>query len=245
MKIRLQKVLAAAGVASRRQAEQLIISGQVTVNRKPAELGMQVDPNVCDIWVAGRPIPPITQQLKTEVHFYYKPMGIICTKSDPEGRPTVFSQLPRRLQRAFFMVGRLDINTSGLLLFTNNGELANRLMHPKWEVPRAYVVRVFGEVDKFSIKKLCEGVKLEDGPAKFDKVEKIGGGDHKNHWYRVELREGRNREVRRLWEAVGVQVSRLIRVQYGPIEMPSGLHRGKVVQASPAELSALMKSVEL
>jgi 23S rRNA pseudouridine2605 synthase len=143
------------------------------------------------------------------------------------------------------MVGRLDINTSGLLLFTNNGELANRLMHPKYEIVRAYTVRVFGEVAPEALKRLREGVKLEDGPARFDTIEKLGGGDHKNQWYRVELREGRNREVRRLWEAVGVKVSRLIRVQYGPIIMSNAMHRGNMLTLSPADVQKLMSAVGL
>ncbi|MFG1172425.1 23S rRNA pseudouridine(2605) synthase RluB [Erwiniaceae bacterium CAU 1747] len=227
MSEKLQKVLARAGHGSRREIEAMISAGRVSVDGKLATLGDRVEPSSSlKIRIDGHVVPvseSITEVCR--VLAYYKPEGELCTRSDPEGRPTVFDRLPKLRGARWIAVGRLDVNTCGLLLFTTDGELANRLMHPSREVEREYAVRVFGQVDEAKIKQLSRGVQLEDGPAAF-KTLKFTGGEGINQWYNVTLTEGRNREVRRLWEAVGVQVSRLIRVRYGDINLPKGLPRG-------------------
>ncbi|CDL80637.1 23S rRNA pseudouridine(2605) synthase RluB [Xenorhabdus szentirmaii] len=224
---KLQKVLARSGHGSRREIEGYIQQGRVSIDGKTATLGdrIEVKPSV-KIRLDGR-ILNIKEPQKTvcRVLAYYKPEGELCTRHDPEGRPTVFDRLPRMQDARWIAVGRLDINTCGLLLFTTDGELANRLMHPSQEVEREYAVRVFGEVDNAKLRQLTQGVQLEDGPASFKTVT-FKGGEGINQWYNVTLTEGRNREVRRLWESVGVQVSRLIRVRYGDIDLPKGLPRG-------------------
>ncbi|MBD2821266.1 23S rRNA pseudouridine(2605) synthase RluB [Xenorhabdus sp. 42] len=224
---KLQKVLARSGHGSRREIEGYIQQGRVSIDGKTATLGdrIEVKPSV-KIRLNGR-ILNIKEPQKTvcRVLAYYKPEGELCTRHDPEGRPTVFDRLPRMQDARWIAVGRLDINTCGLLLFTTDGELANRLMHPSQEVEREYAVRVFGEVDNAKLRQLTQGVQLEDGPASFKTVT-FKGGEGINQWYNVTLTEGRNREVRRLWESVGVQVSRLIRVRYGDIDLPKGLPRG-------------------
>ncbi|WP_338637599.1 23S rRNA pseudouridine(2605) synthase RluB [Erwinia persicina] len=227
MSEKLQKVLARAGHGSRREIETLISAGRVSVDGKLATLGDRVEPSaLMKIRVDGH-IVPVSESITEvcRVLAYYKPEGELCTRNDPEGRPTVFDRLPKLRGARWVAVGRLDVNTCGLLLFTTDGELANRLMHPSREVEREYAVRVFGAVDDEKIKLLSRGVQLEDGPAAF-KTLKFTGGEGINQWYNVTLTEGRNREVRRLWEAVGVQVSRLIRVRYGDIDLPKGLPRG-------------------
>ncbi|MEI2604169.1 23S rRNA pseudouridine(2605) synthase RluB [Erwinia aphidicola] len=224
---KLQKVLARAGHGSRREIETMISAGRVSVDGKLATLGDRAEPSASmKIRIDGHVVPvseSITEVCR--VLAYYKPEGELCTRNDPEGRPTVFDRLPKLRGARWIAVGRLDVNTCGLLLFTTDGELANRLMHPSREVEREYAVRVFGAVDDDKIKQLSRGVQLEDGPAAF-KTLKFTGGEGINQWYNVTLTEGRNREVRRLWEAVGVQVSRLIRVRYGDIDLPKGLPRG-------------------
>lgn len=227
MSEKLQKVLANAGHGSRREIETMIAAGRVSVNGKVATLGDRVDvSSALKIRIDGHAISlRESEDQVCRVLAYYKPEGELCTRSDPEGRPTVFDRLPKMRGSRWIAVGRLDVNTCGLLLFTTDGELANRLMHPSREVEREYAVRVFGQVDDNKLRDLAKGVQLEDGPASF-KTIRFTGGEGINQWYNVTLTEGRNREVRRLWEAVGVQVSRLIRVRYGDILLPKGLPRG-------------------
>ncbi|MDQ1214766.1 23S rRNA pseudouridine(2605) synthase RluB [Pantoea anthophila] len=227
MSEKLQKVLARAGHGSRREIESMIAAGRVSVDGKIATLGDRVESSKSlKIRIDGHLVSIAESATEVcRVLAYYKPEGELCTRSDPEGRPTVFDRLPRLRGSRWIAVGRLDVNTCGLMLFTTDGELANRLMHPSREVEREYAVRVFGQVDDDKIRQLSKGVQLEDGPAAF-KTLRFGGGEGINQWYNVTLTEGRNREVRRLWEAVGVQVSRLMRVRYGDITLPKGLPRG-------------------
>jgi 23S rRNA pseudouridine2605 synthase len=242
MSERLQKVLARAGLGSRREIEGWIQAGRIQVNGVTAELGVQVD-GTETINIDGKTIA-LAPPEATRVIAYHKPLGEIATRSDPEGRPTVFDNLPRLQQGRWIGVGRLDISTSGLLLFTNDGELANRLMHPSRELEREYAVRVFGEVDGLILNSLLEGVELEDGPAHFLSVRDAGGSGS-NRWYHVVLGEGRNREVRRLWESQGVQVSRLIRVRYGPIDLGRRLPAGTWRDLTHAEVAALRDAAGL
>jgi 23S rRNA pseudouridine2605 synthase len=222
---KLQKVLARAGIGSRREMETLITEGRVSVDGKVATLGDRVGPSVA-IRIDGHAITAKpAEDVICRVLAYHKPDGEMCTRKDPEGRPTVFDRLPRIQDARWVAVGRLDVNTSGLLLFTTDGELANRLMHPRHEVEREYAVRIFGEVDDKMLNRLRLGVQLEDGPAKFDKIVRAGG-EGLNNWFNVTLQEGRNREVRRLWETQEVQVSRLIRVRYGDVKLEKSMPRG-------------------
>ncbi|WP_205950302.1 23S rRNA pseudouridine(2605) synthase RluB [Pantoea stewartii] len=227
MSEKLQKVLARAGHGSRREIEAMIAAGRVSVDGKLATLGDRIENNkALKIRIDGHLVSIAESATEVcRVLAYYKPEGELCTRSDPEGRPTVFDRLPRLRGSRWIAVGRLDVNTCGLMLFTTDGELANRLMHPSREVEREYAVRVFGQVDDDKIRQLSKGVQLEDGPAAF-KTLRFAGGEGINQWYNVTLTEGRNREVRRLWEAVGVQVSRLMRVRYGDITLPKGVPRG-------------------
>ncbi|MCS1302834.1 23S rRNA pseudouridine(2605) synthase RluB [Escherichia coli] len=246
MSEKLQKVLARAGHGSRREIESIIEAGRVSVDGKIAKLGdrVEVTPGL-KIRIDGHLISvrESAEQI-CRVLAYYKPEGELCTRNDPEGRPTVFDRLPKLRGARWIAVGRLDVNTCGLLLFTTDGELANRLMHPSREVEREYAVRVFGQVDDAKLRDLSRGVQLEDGPAAF-KTIKFSGGEGINQWYNVTLTEGRNREVRRLWEAVGVQVSRLIRVRYGDIPLPKGLPRGGWTELDLAQTNYLRELVEL
>ncbi|KFZ28882.1 hypothetical protein IDAT_06705 [Pseudidiomarina atlantica] len=222
MSEKLQKVLARSGHGSRRELETLIAAGRVSVDGKVATLGERIDADA-KVRIDGREVtikPP--EDVVCRVLMYHKPEGELCTRKDPEGRPTVYDRLPRVQGARWVAVGRLDVNTSGLLLFTTDGELANRLMHPGHQIEREYAVRVFGEVTDEMIKKLQKGVQLEDGPAAFKEIKR-GGGEGMNTWFRVMLTEGRNREVRRLWESQGVTVSRLMRVRYGNIRLEQGL----------------------
>lgn len=216
---RIQKVLARLGVASRREVEEWIRNGRVTLNGQYAKLGDRY--SIGDKLTAnGRVLhPEDAAQEPTRVLLYHKPTGEVVTRRDPEGRPVVFTQLPRPTRGRWIAVGRLDINTQGLLLLTNNGELANRLMHPSQQIVREYAVRVLGHVNDAMLERLSEGVELEDGPANFESVTSAGG-DGANQWFKVTLREGRNRIVRRLWESQGIVVSRLIRVSFAGIELP-------------------------
>jgi 23S rRNA pseudouridine2605 synthase len=215
---RLQKLLAAAGLGSRREIESWIEAGRVTVAGRVAQLGERATA-LDEIAVDGKRVE--LSAGSGRVLLYHKPVGELVTRNDPQGRATVFSRLP---PGRWVAVGRLDMNSSGLLLFTDDGELANRLMHPRYEVEREYLARVQGPVD---IEKLKVGVTLEDGPAAFDRIDLEKSGEGANRWYRVALREGRNREVRRIFEAVGARVSRLTRVRYGPVELPRDLAPGQ------------------
>ncbi|ACZ76969.1 MULTISPECIES: 23S rRNA pseudouridine(2605) synthase RluB [Dickeya] len=246
MSEKLQKVLARAGHGSRREIESMIEAGRISVDGKIATLGDRVEvTRATKIRIDGHVVSVReTEEAVCRVLMYYKPEGELCTRSDPEGRPTVFDRLPRIQGYRWVAVGRLDVNTSGLLLFTTDGELANRLMHPSREVEREYAVRVFGEVGDDKIRQLSKGVQLEDGPAAFRAI-RYQGGEGLNQWYNVTLTEGRNREVRRLWEAVGVQVSRLIRVRYGDIQLPKGLPRGGWTEMPLADVNYLRELVQL
>ena len=229
MTVRLQKLLATAGLASRRQVEQWIADGRLTVAGRIAKLGDRAGPDD-DIRLDGRRLelgPP--QPAARQVLLYHKPAGEVTTRRDPQGRPTVFDHLPPLQQGRWIVVGRLDVNTSGLLLFTTDGDLAHRLMHPSSCIEREYLVRIRGRPDGETIRKLLRGVPLEDGPAAFDRVvqESSELGEAHNASYRLVLHEGRNREVRRMWRAVGYEVSRLLRIRYGPIELPRDLRAGQ------------------
>ena len=239
---RIQKVLAQAGVGSRRQIESWIREGRIRVDGKPATIGQPVTLRQ-SFSLDGKPLRLKSDSAPTRVLVLNKPEGVICSNADPGGRPTVFQHLPRGRRERWILVGRLDLNTSGLLLVTNNGELANRLMHPSSEVEREYAVRVLGEPDAADLRRLTQGVELDDGPAAFKSIRQSGGSGA-NRWYKVVLSEGRNREVRRMWEAIGLTVSRLIRVRYGPIHLPH-IPQGQWKDLKPKEISALMRLVKL
>lgn len=243
-KERIQKMLARAGYGSRREVERWITAGEIMVNGQPAELGQQISPQD-HVILRGQPLNLAARfQATPKVLAYHKKAGEICTLHDPQSRPTVFEKLPKVHQGRWIMIGRLDINTDGLLLFTTDGELANRLMHPSREIEREYATRVLGEVDAEMMKRLKDGVELEDGSAKFLRV-KDAGGEGANHWYHVVLAEGRNREVRRLWESQGVKVSRLIRVRYGNITLPRYLRGGHSEELNVKALRKLYESVDM
>ena len=242
MSERIQKLIANAGYGSRRWAERLIEQGRISINKKPAKLGdkaiitdkVTIDGRIIDL---GR-----FSQEETKVLVLNKQAGVICSNKDEEGRKSVFEFLPDNTR--WVMVGRLDLNTSGLLLFTNNGELANKLMHPSSQIDREYAVRVLGKVEDEHIKMLTNGIDLDDGFAKFHRVT-IGGGEGANRWYHVVLREGRKREVRRLWEALGFKVSRLIRTRFSDIRLPEKLRANQSEYLKPKQVQALLKSVNL
>ena len=239
---RLQKVLSQAGFGSRREMERWIEGGLIQVNGKVATLGMSVgeQDKLC---VKGRIIKnPLQLNTKTRILLYHKPIGEISSKKDPKHNKTIFDNLPRITRGRWIQVGRLDINTSGLLLFTNDGELANKLMHPRNNFEREYAVRVYGTVSEEALKNMLKGVELEDGVAKFKSV-KYAGGEGTNSWYHVVLTEGRNREVRRLWNSQGVEVSRLIRIRYANINMPKYLGRGQYQEMTSQEVESFMAKV--
>lgn len=243
MSEKIQKVLANAGIGSRRQIEGWIQEGRITINGRLATIGdrMTYHDKIC---VDGREVRLIkSKNQKSRVLLYHKPEGEMCTRHDPEGRPTIFERLPIIRNSRWICVGRLDFNTSGLLLITNDGELANQLMHPSSSIEREYAVRVRGEVTGDILEKLLNGIQLEDGKAHFvDIVD--AGGQGANHWYHVIVKEGRNRLVRRLWEALGFTVSRLIRIRYGSLYLPAGLKRGKHVELSDEAVSDLIQYVQ-
>lgn len=241
---KLQKVLARVGLGSRRELEQRISEGRVSVNGKVATLGDRVGPGDV-VRVDGHVIGQAAMQgPERRVLVYHKPLGEVCTRSDPEKRPTIYEKMPPVRNGRWVAVGRLDVNTTGVILLTTDGELANRLMHPSNTVEREYAVRVFGEVSPEVIQKLRDGVMLEDGPAHFDNLYDAGG-DGANHWYHVTLHEGRNREVRRLWESQGVTVSRLIRVRYGPVQLGRRLRPGRYEELEGETLQELLRLVGL
>ena len=233
---KLHKVLADAGIGSRRDMEELIIAGRVSVNGEPAHIGQRVLATD-QVRVNGKPLPRKPPGRPPRVLLYHKPAGEIVTQDDPERRQTVFEKLPKVSGGRWVAVGRLDINTEGLLIFTTSGELANRLMHPRYEVEREYAVRILGEFTEEQRQRLLEGVQLEDGPAKFSKIEDAGG-EGANHWVRVVISEGRNREVRRIFEAVGITVSRLIRIRFGAIQLPRSVARGRYYELAPEWVQA-------
>jgi 23S rRNA pseudouridine2605 synthase len=236
---KLQKVLAQAGLGSRRVMEEFIKAGKVKVNGEPATIGTRVTTD--DLIQVGR--RQIKFQVTTRlprVIVYHKPEGEIVSRDDPQGRPSVFEKLPVIRSAKWLAVGRLDFNTGGLLLFTTSGELANRLMHPRFEVEREYAVRLFGALSPAHMAELKKGVQLSDGEAKFEALEERGG-EGRNRWYHLILKEGRNRIVRRMFEALGIQVSRLMRVRFGMITLPPRLKRGTWIELKEAEISELLE----
>lgn len=237
--VKLHKVLADVGMGSRRDMEDLIIQGRVSVNGLPAHIGQRIGPTD-QVRINGKPVHRKIQTKPPRVILYHKPSGEIVSQSDPEGRPTVFDRLPKPRQGRWIAVGRLDFNTEGLLLFTTSGELANRLMHPRYGVEREYAVRILGELSQENTSQLKTGIQLDDGQAKFLRLS-MGGGDGANRWYHVALTEGRNREVRRMFEAVGHTVSRLIRTRYGIFLLPPRLRRGKWEEVEAGGIYNLMK----
>lgn len=262
---RIQKLLATAGVASRRHVEQMIEAGRITVNGRPASIGQKID-HTDRVRVDGAPVRLARKAEPARVILYRKRVGEVVTRDDPDGRRTVFRKLPELEGARWIAIGRLDINTSGLLLMTTHGELARRLMHPSFEITREYAVRVLGEVGDNLIEKLCRGVKLDDGMAKFESMQALSAPDQgdddalrpstgsgtqgdreeaANRWFSVIVREGRNRFVRRMFESQELQVSRLIRIAYGPIKLGRGIKTGGYREATPAEIKALMASVKL
>ena len=242
---RLHKVLASCGFGSRRAMEELILAGRITVNRMPADVGQKVGPGD-EVRINGDLVKVRFSEPRPRVLMYHKPAGELVTRDDPEGRPTVFAKLPSIGNGRWINVGRLDYNTEGLLLFTNSGELANRLMHPRYEVEREYAVRIMGRLGDEQMQALTSGIQLDDGPARCEKVSDGGGDeDGSNHWYHVVLKEGRNREVRRLFEALGLMVSRLIRTRFGPVAMPTHLKREHVAELEASEVDAIIASAGL
>lgn len=238
---KLHKVLAQAGMGSRLEMEQLIMEGRITVNNEPAHIGQRVQFGD-HVKVNGKPIRFRIEAPPARVIAYHKPVGEVVTHDDPQNRPTVFRRLPKLFQGKWQSVGRLDLNTEGLLLFTSSGDLANNLMHPRFGLEREYAVRVLGALNKEEKQKMLDGVKLDDGVAQFGSIEE-GGGEGSNCWYRVTISEGRNREVRRMFEAVGHAVSRLIRIRYGAMVLPRGLKRGAWMELDEGDIKSLMKVV--
>jgi 23S rRNA pseudouridine2605 synthase len=237
---KLHKVLAQAGMGSRLEMEQMIMEGRITVNNEPAHIGQRIQFGD-HVKVNGKPIKFRIDAPPARVIAYHKPAGEVVTHDDPQNRPTVFRRLPKLFQGKWQSVGRLDLNTEGLLLFTSSGQLANNLMHPRFGLEREYAVRVLGSLSKEEKQKLLEGVKLDDGLAQFGSIEE-GGGEGSNCWYRVTISEGRNREVRRMLEAVGHAVSRLIRIRYGAMVLPRGLRRGAWMELDASDIQLLVQA---
>jgi 23S rRNA pseudouridine2605 synthase len=241
---RIQKALARIGLGSRREIEAWIAEGRILLNGRPAQLGERCLPED-RLTVNGRPVNLAKKtEGPTRVALYHKPSGEVVSRRDPEGRPVIFTQLPRPERGRWVAVGRLDINTQGLILVTTNGELANRLMHPSREIERQYAVRVLGDISQAVLDRLSQGVTLEDGMARFESIE-TAGGEGANKWFHVSLREGRNRIVRRLWESQGVSVSRLIRIRFAGLELPPRLKAGQSMELPHEQVAALLESVGL
>lgn len=237
---KLHKVLAQSGMGSRLEMEQLILEGRISVNNEPAHIGQRIQFGD-NIKVNGKPIRFRIEPPPARVIAYHKPVGEVVTHDDPQNRPTVFRRLPKLHQGKWQSVGRLDLNTEGLLLFTSSGELANNLMHPRFGLEREYAVRVLGALSKDEKQALLDGVQLDDGVAQFGSIEE-GGGEGSNCWYRVTISEGRNREVRRMLESVGHAVSRLIRIRYGAMVLPRGLKRGAWMELDEVDIRSLMQA---
>ncbi len=237
---KLHKVLAQAGLGSRLEMEQLILEGRISVNNEPAHVGQRIQFGD-QVKVNGKPIRYRIDPPPARVLAYHKPVGEVVTNDDPQNRPTVFRKLPRLMHGKWQSVGRLDLNTEGLLLFTSSGELANKLMHPRFGLEREYAVRVLGALSNEEKQKLLDGVRLDDGMASFGSIED-GGGEGSNCWYRVTISEGRNREVRRMLESVGHAVSRLIRIRYGAMVLPRGLKRGAWLELDDSDIRALVRA---
>ncbi len=237
---KLHKVLAQAGMGSRLEMEQLILEGRISVNNEPAHIGQRIQFGD-SIKVNGKPIRFRVDPPPARVIAYHKPVGEVVTHDDPQNRPTVFRKLPKLQNGKWQSVGRLDLNTEGLLLFTSSGELANNLMHPRFGLEREYAVRVLGALNKDEKQALLDGVRLDDGIAQFGSIED-GGGEGSNCWYRVTISEGRNREVRRMLESVGHAVSRLIRIRYGAMVLPRGLKRGAFLELGETDIRALAQA---
>ena len=236
---KLHKMLAQAGLGSRRELEEWIVAGRISVNGKPAHVGQRIGPQD-RVRVNGRPVNLKFAPRTPRVLLYHKQEGEIVSRDDPEGRPSVFDRLPRIGGGRWVNVGRLDFNTEGLLIFTSSGELANKLMHPRYELEREYAVRVIGGLQPEQEQALLDGIELEDGEAHFNTLA-ARGGEGTNRWYHVTLNEGRNREVRRMFEAIGVQVSRLIRVRFGPVSLPPQLKRGMCQELAEEDVRALLR----
>jgi len=244
MSEKLQKVLARAGLGSRREIERWISDGRLTINNRVAVLGDRVNGDE-KIILDGKVLS--LKSIQTElprVIIYHKAMGSVCSRSDPEYPQTVFDDFPKLKSGRWVLVGRLDVNTTGLLLATTDGELANRLMHPKYEIRREYAVRIYGDVTSLMLDNMLKGVELEDGIARFDSIV-AQGGEGRNLWFTVTLHEGRNREVRRIWESQGVQVNRLVRNSFGPVRMPRRLQRGQSEELDQKQIEALYAAVNL
>ncbi|SDK17988.1 ribosomal large subunit pseudouridine synthase B [Methylophilus rhizosphaerae] len=236
---RLHKLLALAGFGSRRDMETLVASGRITVNGQVAQVGAVVD-EYDIVRLDSRILHLPFEAELPQILLYHKPEGEIVSQDDPEGRATVFDKLPRIKQGKWLAIGRLDMNTSGLLIFTNSGELANRFMHPRYEVEREYAVRILGELTEDQMAQLKHGIELEDGPANFESIF-AQGGEGANKWYQVVIKEGRNREVRRLFEAFHLPVSRLMRVRFGPINLPPRLKRGTMLKLEQKQVVGLLE----
>jgi 23S rRNA pseudouridine2605 synthase len=239
---RLQKLLAEAGLGSRRTIESWIRAGRISIAGRTARLGDRASPTD-EVRLDGQRLDLHGEAQPSELLLYYKPVGEVTTRRDPAGRPTVFERLPAPRHGRWISVGRLDVNTSGLLLLTTDGELAHRLMHPSGGVEREYLVRLRGRPGPDVIRSLLEGVVLEDGAARFDRIRRNAAGEGSHSSFRVVLHEGRNREVRRLWAAAGFEVSRLLRVRYGPVELPPDMRPGGVRRADGATLGRLRSAV--